>query len=45
MDFLNKNEVIKQYRQSIMNSENVIFFQICKTKASEIKENDKGCSI
>ena len=45
MDFLNKVEVIKQYRQTVMNSENVIFFQICNTMISENKETDNGCSI
>ena len=28
MDFSNKIEVIKQYKQSVMNSKKVIFFQI-----------------
>ena len=43
--FPNKVEGIKQYRQSVIYSENVHFIQICNTKVSEIKDNDNGCSL
>ena len=45
MDFLNRVEDIKQYRQTVMNSENVNFFQICNTRTSGVKGNDDGCCI
>ena len=45
MDFSNKVEVIKQYRQSVINSGNKDFSSSYSTKISEIKDNDNGCSI
>ena len=44
MNFLNNVEVIKQYRQSVLNSKNVHFW-FCNTKVSEVKGNDNGYSI
>ena len=37
MEFLNKTEVIKQYRQSVMNSENVDFFGSVIGNLQELK--------
>ena len=45
MDFLDKVEVIKQYRQSVKNSETFDFFLFFNTKISEINYNDNGYSI
>ena len=45
MDFLNKVEVIVQYRQSVMNTENVGFLQFCITSNSQTKGEDKDYSI
>ena len=45
MVFKYKVEDVKQYRQSAKNRENFIFFHICKTKISEVKNNDDGCSL
>ena len=44
MGFSNKVEVIEQYRQSVINSENFGFF-LCNRKNSEIKYNDNVCSV
>ena len=37
MDFLKKIEVIKQYRQSVMKSENVNFFKCVIQKVQRLK--------
>ena len=43
MNFLNKVEVIKQYRQSVLNSENIFWFR--NTKVYEVNDTDNGYSI
>ena len=45
MDFLKKIEVIKQNRQSVINSGKKRFFSPNNTDISEIKDNENGCSI
>ena len=45
MGFLNKIEILIQYRQTVMMKETINFFQVGNTKISEIIDNDNGSSI